>query len=275
MQPRLLHIFRNTPLGRETLLQSIHFCRATGQKLYIYIPSEKKFMLYVGSKAIQVGLDSSYLADPDSAEKHCREILDSCNFVADFFQPGEYTASTLPDLHIDYEYLCCPRIISDLSGKIGLGQIGAKVRQILSEADFPVLISSAVYKPWKSLTVFFGGSKSAISALLIGHSLAQRAEVPFRIFTQDEGRGREHYENMIRDALKDRGAPEFEWKFFSSGNMRDNLFEVEHDTLAVLGTFGHHPIKKALFGSKMELIQSNLPNNLLLVGEKCCFSGKI
>jgi nucleotide-binding universal stress UspA family protein len=79
---------------------------------------------------------------------------------------------------------------------------------------------------------------------------------------------------MIRDVLKENGAPEFEWKFFSAGNMRDNLFEVEHDTLAVLGTFGHHPIKKALFGSKMELIQSNLPNNLLLVGERCCFSGR-
>ena len=27
MEARLLHIFRNTPLGRETLLQSIYFCK--------------------------------------------------------------------------------------------------------------------------------------------------------------------------------------------------------------------------------------------------------
>jgi len=27
MDRELFHIFRNTPLGRETLLQSAHFCR--------------------------------------------------------------------------------------------------------------------------------------------------------------------------------------------------------------------------------------------------------
>ncbi|MFP4657711.1 MAG: universal stress protein [Desulfonatronovibrionaceae bacterium] len=273
MQPRLFHIFRNTPFGRETLLQSIYFCKATGERLYIYIPTKKQFMLYVGSKAIQVGLDSSYLSDPGTAEDHCRQILDYSGFTADFFQPEEYTASTLPDVHLDYEYLCCPRIISDLSTKIGLGQIGTKVRQILKEAPFPVLIPSQVYKPWKSITVFFGGSESAKSALLFAASLAGRAEVPCRIFTQDEGKGRESYADQIREQLGEAWSGEYEWKFFTQGSMRDNLFEVEHDTLAVMGIFGHPPLKKALFGSTMELIQSHLPNSLLLVGDKCCFPG--
>ncbi len=269
MQPRLLHIFRNTPLGRETLLQSIYFCKTTGQKLVIYIPTAKRFMLYLCNEAVQVGLDSSYLNDGDTAKKHCQRILEDCDFNADFFVPKEFTASTLPDLHADYDYLCCPRVISDLSSKIGLGHIGPKVRQILKQANFPVLIPSAVYKPWKSITVFFGGSYSAGNALLLGQTLAQRAQLPFKIFTQDEGPGKEKYLAMIRNVLHRGESPEFEWQYFSSGRMKDNLFEVEHDTLVVLGTFGHNVIKEALFGSKMELIQTNLPNSLLMVGKKC------
>ncbi|MFO7818318.1 MAG: universal stress protein [Thermodesulfobacteriota bacterium] len=269
MQPKLLHIYRNTPLGRETLLQSIYFCRATGQKLIIYIPKHKQFMLYAGSEAIQVGLDSSYLADINTAEKHCRNMLEQFDFDADFFVPEEFTASTLPDVHVDYDYLCCPRIISDLSTKISLGQLGAKVRQILKHALFPVLIPSSVYKPWNSISVFFGGSVSARNALVLGRTLAQRSRVPFRIFTQDEGKGRTYYENIIRETVSPREEPKYEWKFFDSGRLKDNLFAVEHDSLVVLGTFGHI-IRDALFGSKMELIQSNLPNSLMLVGPKCC-----
>ncbi|MCP4108404.1 MAG: universal stress protein, partial [Desulfobacteraceae bacterium] len=38
MEPQLFHIFRNTPLGRETLLQSIYFCNKVGASLTVYIP---------------------------------------------------------------------------------------------------------------------------------------------------------------------------------------------------------------------------------------------
>lgn len=40
----LLHIFRNTPFGRETLLQSAYFCRRMQLPLYIYIPQFKNFL---------------------------------------------------------------------------------------------------------------------------------------------------------------------------------------------------------------------------------------
>jgi nucleotide-binding universal stress UspA family protein len=37
----------------------------------------------------------------------------------------------------------------------------------------------------------------------------------------------------------------------------------------VVGAFGHGLIKDFLFGSKMETIQSCMPNNMLLVGPNC------
>ena len=39
MAQKLFHIFRNTPLGRETLLQSIYFCQKMGVLPTIYILS--------------------------------------------------------------------------------------------------------------------------------------------------------------------------------------------------------------------------------------------
>lgn len=53
---------------------------------------------------------------------------------------------------------------------------------------------------------------------------------------------------------------------FEKGSFEENLYQVPHDALVVLGAFGHSLIKNILFGSKMEKIQSILPNNLLIAG---------
>jgi hypothetical protein len=57
MKKPLLHIFRNTPFGRETLLQSAYFCHRTQLPLSIYLPESKSFLLYFDSEVVQVDLD--------------------------------------------------------------------------------------------------------------------------------------------------------------------------------------------------------------------------
>ena len=47
------------------------------------------------------------------------------------------------------------------------------------------------------------------------------------------------------------------------------LYEIPHDSLVVLGAYGHGIIKEILLGSKMEIIQSTVTNNLLITGPHC------
>ena len=42
MKNSLLHVFRNTPFGRETLLLSAYSCQKLQLSLDIYLPEEKK-----------------------------------------------------------------------------------------------------------------------------------------------------------------------------------------------------------------------------------------
>ena len=44
MNYKLLHIFRNTPLGRETFLQSLYFCKTINAHPVVYIPKTDKFL---------------------------------------------------------------------------------------------------------------------------------------------------------------------------------------------------------------------------------------
>ena len=57
-----------------------------------------------------------------------------------------------------------------------------------------------------------------------------------------------------------------QWHVFETGAFEENLYEVPHDALVVLGAYGHGVIRTIVFGSKMEKIQSTLSNNLLIVG---------
>ena len=64
MEERLLHVFRNTPLGRETLLQSLYFCKTLDVSLQVYVPQSTQFLIYFDHDAVQVDLDGSYLTSP-------------------------------------------------------------------------------------------------------------------------------------------------------------------------------------------------------------------
>lgn len=269
MGKSLFHIYRNTPFGRETLLQSIYFCRQLELALNIYIPKEKQFLMYFDNNTVNVELDASYFKYGDMARANAESILADTGMPATFFEPANQTASNLPDVPSDFDFMTCPRIISDLSTKIGLGKIGSKVRDILHNAHFPVLIPSQCFKKWKSVTVLFGGSIHSLKALHLGLQIAELTGLPLDIFTQaDKGGNREAHEKILEQRNLAPGVSRTlrNWHFFDQGDFTANLFAVPHDALVILGIIGHGKIKKMLFGSNAEIVQSTLPNSLLLIG---------
>ena len=269
MDTQLFHIFRNTPVGRETFLQSIYFCTKMGVSPVVYIPQHTKFLMYYEKDVVQVDLDSSYLTAPETAEKHARDLADNAGLEVGFYKAKNFTASTLPDIPVDFNFMCCPRSISDLTSKIGLGYIGSRVRRIIRSAHFPVLITSPSFRAWNSITVFFGGSDNAVNALHLGFRIARKTGMRVRLFTQVEGgRTRDDYEKVIQEnglaAEMERYVDD--WLLFFGGRFEENLYEVPHDSLLLLGAYGHGLIRDIFFGSKMETIQTIMPNNLMVAG---------
>lgn len=269
MRNQLLHVFRNTPFGRETLMQSIYFCKMTKTSLNVYIPKYPQFLMYFENEIVTVDLDKSFLRSPETAQEHAEAIIKAGGLEPSFFIPKRFTAGAIPDMPLDFKYMCCPRTISDLSTKIGLGYIGPKVRKIIKNSSFPVLIPTPVYKEWKNIMVFFGGSFNAINAFQIGRRISSLAGFPFRVFTQREKHcSRVDYqnilkENMLFDEIEKGGT---DWIFFERGKFQKNLYAVPSDALVVVGAYGHGLVKELLFGSMMEEIQTVLPNNMLIVG---------
>lgn len=269
MQPQIFHIFRNTPLGRETFLQTLHFCRKTGCSPVIYIPRSVRFLLYFENDVVQVDLDTSYLTDPDTAIPHAEHLLAEAGMEGVFFDPRQFTAATLPDIPTHFDFMCCPRTISDLSSKIGLGYIGPKVRRIVNSARFPVLITGSMFKPWESVTVMFGGSANAVNALRLGLRIARMSGLPLDLFTLVERPEEEYRRSLEAGGL----APEVEeylrrWLFLDNPRMECSLYDVPHDSLVVMGAYGHGLFKDFVFGSHLERVQSTICNPLLIVGPK-------
>ncbi len=268
MEHSILHVFRNTPLGREILMQSLYFSKQIRASILIYIPEHTKFLMYFENDVVQVDLDESYLSDPDTAKEHAQELIDETNARARFIEPKNYTASTLPDIPVDYDFMCCPRSISDLSTKISLGHIGPKVRRIINAAKFPVLMPSSLFKEWKSIIVFFGGSANAVKAMKLGLRLSRVTGLPMDIFTYSKKKSREYFEQILSERELEDEIKESvrKWYFFRKGDFKHNLYAVPHNALVILGAYGHGVVKDLLFGSTMELVQSTLPNTMLIAG---------
>jgi len=275
MEERLLHVFRNTPLGRETLLQSLYFCNTLKVGLHIYVPQTTQFLMYFDHDAVQVDLDSSYMTLPDCAQAHAAELAKQYGLTPTFFTPKNFTASQLPDIPSNFNYMCCPRSITDLSSKLGLGYIGPKVRRIVKSSTFPVFLTSGVFKGWKSVAVFYGGSSNANKALSWGLHLSRISGFPLDMVTSV----REHSDDYFDQELQEAGLYDAveqhvrHWHKIAESPFEAHLYNVPHDALLVLGAYGHGLIKDLLFGSKMETIQSWMPNNILLVGPNCGFRG--
>jgi hypothetical protein len=124
-----------------------------------------------------------------------------------------------------------------------------------------------VFKEWKSLAVLFGGSANAVKALRLGMTLSRQAGYPLMVFTRLEGHDRSRYDEVIQDNGLEEAVKH--WTVFDKGDFKINLYEVPHDALVVLGAYGHGLIKELAFRSKMETIQSVLPNSMLVVGPEC------
>ena len=117
--------------------------------------------------------------------------------------------------------------------------------------------------------VFFGGSANAINAFRLGKRISELSGFPLMLFTQKERPySKLDYEKILKENMlfdeieKDK----VEWLFFEKGKFEENLYDVPHDALVVVGAYGHGLIKELFFGSKMEEIQTVLPNNMLIVG---------
>jgi len=139
---------------------------------------------------------------------------------------------------------------------------------IVKSAQFPVLLSSPAFKEWQSIAVFFGGSVNAVNALKLGLRINRVSGFPMDVFTQMENETRKSYEKVIdkNDLRKEMNRQINEWHLFEKRSFEENLYQVPHDALVVLGAFGHNVLKTIVFGSKMEKVQSTLPNNLLIAG---------
>ncbi|PLY01436.1 MAG: universal stress protein UspA [Desulfuromonas sp.] len=267
MNKPLFHVFRNTPFGRETLLQSAYFCSRLNMPLAIYQPESKSFLLYFDRDVVQVDLDGSYLTDPASAEEHIREVLAPYRIKHSLVQPVSKSASTLPDLPVHFSLMTCPRSMSDDTRKIALGMIGSKVRRIVQSAHFPIFLPAPVFKPWNSLAVLYGGSDNAAAALRLALEIRRRSNTPLRIFSQ--GSRREFEVQMLDQGFSGELVASLDWTFWSAGDLVEQLYSIPHDSLVLLGAYGKGLIRDTLFGSTMEKVQSNLPNSMLVVGPKC------
>ncbi len=267
MHKPALHIFRNTPFGRETLLQSAYFCLRLRLPLSIYCPQYKKFLFYFDPEVVQVDLDASYLTDPGSAEEHIREILSIHQVEYRLVEAKGKSASDLPDLATNFSFMTCPRSMSDDTRKIALGHIGSKVRRIVQAASFPIYIPAPVFKPWTRLAVLYGGSDNAAGALRLALEINRTCNAPLQIFSQGERR-------ELELALQQQGfsaeqIQQFDWQFWGEGDIAQQLYALPHDGLVMLGAYGKGSVRETLFGSTMEKVQGGLPNSLMVVGPNC------
>ena len=268
----IFHIFRNTPYGRDAFAQCAEFAKKAGVKITIYIPRHRQFLMYFERRAVTVDLDHRFVHDPKTAMEHAEALVETHGVEADFFVPRDFTATDLPDVAVDFRYMCCPRSIGQLSSKIGMGFIGTKVRQIIQYSTFPVLIPTWVHKEWKRIVVFFGGHSNAVNAVKAALDLQQKCGLPIALFTRASGgKPQSYYEDLLREArlMSPLEAAGIDWMYFSKGNFSELLYEIPSDALAVVGAYTHGVIKEFLFGSKMEEIQTRLPNNMLIVGPSC------
>jgi len=268
METTFFHVFRNTPLGREIFMQSLYFCKHSHASIGTYIPEYTKFLMYYENDVVQVDLDSSYLAQPETAREHALALAEQADTELRFITPKNFTASTLPDIPVNYDFMCCPRSISDLTTKISLGNIGPKVRRIINSAKFPVLMPSALFKEWTSIMVFFGGSHNAVNALKLGLRLSTITGFPVDIFTQAGKKSKTYFEDILQQKgmLEEVNSSVRDWHFFQKGVFEHNLYQVPHNALAVIGAYGHGVVKDMLFGSTMEKVQTTLTNNMLIAG---------
>ena len=135
MHPNLFHVFRNTPLGRETLMQSLYFCKTLDVGLTLCIPDAVHFMMYFARDAVQLERDPGYY-EQRIREAGLEKPLAQCCRDRYQFADGEF-ANNLYEL---------PHDTLILSGAYGHGLIknilfGSKVEIAQATLTNSVLVS--------------------------------------------------------------------------------------------------------------------------------------
>jgi hypothetical protein len=271
MEKAVFHIFLNSPVGRENLLQSAYLAeRLQPRSLTVFLPTHDQCAMYCNDTVLTLNLDASYLRFPETARDRVRRALEGFRVEYDFYEPTGFTGGSIPEVPDDWAIMACPRVISQKSGRIGLGHIGPKVRSILSQAQFPLLIPSGSFHPWRRVAVLFGGPDHG-PIVTIAEQLAQRAQLPLEILTQLGNSSRKQCEATLTDLnIKQRiDDGQIVWRIFESGTLEENLYEVPRDSLVVVGTGKRRLVQELLFGTTLEKIQELLPNPLLVCGPRC------
>ncbi len=264
---RIFHVFRNTPLGRETLLGAAHLCRLTGMELDVYIPREERFALHLGGDLVEIRLDRSYLTSPGTAEGRVRALLEPLGVLHRLVGPDHRVASTLPEVPVDFELMSCPRSLVEPPTALAPGRLGAAVRRLVRSAPFPVAVMPVPAIEWDRVAVMVGGSEPALAALAWARGVADAADVPLEVLTVDEEEARERAREALSRAGFEEG-PGRSWRVVP-GPFEEALWEVPRTALVFAGAFGQRGIRAKLLGSRAETIQRTLPNPLVLVGPSC------
>jgi hypothetical protein len=214
-----------------------------------------------GNSTLPIDLDRSFFVSPETALAHVRELTEKEGTTTYWIIPQNDVEKKCPIIMDSFEFMCCPRCIKEPLSKLSIGYIDSSVRKIINAAQFPVLIPSPVFRPWKRIAVFYGGSDSALNAVKLGLQISRVSGLPMDIFTQVEKGVNENIQNIVENHIHEAIN---KWHLFKCGDFISNIYNVPHDALVVMG--GFHSKKCRNYSSKMEKIQSVLPNNLLAVG---------
>jgi hypothetical protein len=238
----------------------MYFAQTVKIPLQIYIPKTKHFLMYFDQTVAQIDLDPSYLQYQDTATERLEALINGNGIRTAMVVPKHFTGPGLPDIRPDFDYMCCPRCISHPSSRIGLGTIGPKVRMLVNQSNFPVLITSPVFKPWKSIALLSGADFLATEALEASMALKKRCELPVDYF-QLRGRNGETWGNGVSAVFREKVLLDKEKDWNAA------LYEIPHDALVIIsaGSDGRR-MRNLLFGSLLENAQAALTNNLLVVG---------
>jgi len=272
MTTTMLHIFRNSPLGRENLMQSAYFCKQQpGMSLAVYVPQVTRFTLSPGDDLAMVDLDESYIRYPTTARRHVKAVLADFDCPFEFHTPSKHDKSQMPHLKGLWAMMACPRVITEQSSRIGLGHLGPKVRSLAKLSRFPIFIPSMSFKAWTSVRAFFGGSPLGAIVVKAAMAVARLARVPLIVHTQLDGTTRKECEKSLSAVgiLDAMSGGDIQWRTYEEGTLDENLYAVPHDSLVLAGAAGHQLIRELVFGSKLEVIQTTLPNPLIIIGPEC------
>jgi hypothetical protein len=272
MKTTMLHIFRNSPLGRENLMQSAYFCKQQpGMSLAVYLPQTAQFTMEPGGDLVVVELDESYVRYPSTAQHHVKQILTEFDCRYEFHTPSKHDKGRMPHLPGNWAMMACPRVLTEQSSRIGLGHLGPKVRSLAKLSRFPIFIPSMSFKAWTNVTAFFGGSELGAIVVKAAMAIARLARVPLTVHTQLNGTTREECEKSLSavSILDSLSGGDIQWRVCEDGTLEENLYAVPHDSLVLVGAAGHKLIRELVFGSKLEAIQATLPNPLVIIGPEC------